>query len=132
MKRMQKAAIVFVLGTLLGLPASPARAEVIVERQGQENPMVEVFKSTVYGALAGIVVGLAIEAADDGSDQGEAIRWGFVAGTGAGLLTGVYFTARRAPAEPVLEFSGGALHYGAFQPDLERGGARVRLIGTRF
>ena len=132
MKRMQKAAAVFVLGTLLGLPASPAGAVVVVERQGQENPMVEVFKSTVYGGLAGIVVGLAIEAADNGSDEGQAVRWGFVAGTGAGLVAGVCFTAGRTPAEPVLEFSGGALHYGAFQPDLERGGARVRLIGTRF
>src|SRR5262245_1696540 len=56
-----------------------------ITRGGAENPMVEIARSVMWGAVAGVVVGGAIAlAAKD--DSGEALRWGIVAGTGVGLV----------------------------------------------
>jgi len=132
MKRVQPAAVLLMLTVAITLIASPAVAAVDIERHGEENPVAEIAKSTFYGALAGVVIGGAIEAADNGSDDGEAFRWCFVGGTFIGLAAGIYFTARRPSPTPVFEFGGGRLHVGALAPEPVRGGARLRVIGTRF
>ena len=115
-------------------PAAPEVLAVEISRNGAENPMVEIARSVMWGALAGLVVGGAIElAAKD--DSGEPIRWGIVVGTGVGLAAGVYFVSHRPQPTALLELHDGKLApgpiaLGAIEP--VAGGARARLIGVRF
>ncbi len=86
------------------LTGSGAGAQIIETRQGDANPMVSVFKSTLYGGLAGLVLGLAIELADDDDDGGDAVRLGFVGGTFLGFGYGIYHvTSRSRPGSALLE-----------------------------
>jgi hypothetical protein len=122
------------------LPQAPAAPEVLasgsveISRNGAENPMVEVARSVMWGAVAGLIVGGAIAlAAKD--DSGESIRWGIVGGTIAGLGAGVYFVSHRPQPGAMLELHDGKLSpdpaaLGAIEP--VQGGARARLIGVRF
>lgn len=122
-----------VLAALLSLlSASPSAAGVNVERRGSENPMVEVSRSTLYGALTGLVVGSAIAlAADDGS--GEPVRWGIVIGTFAGLAGGVYFVTHRAQPDALLQLDEGRLELNAWSAvEASPEGVRVRIAGARF
>jgi len=110
---------------------TPARAEVEVNRVGSENPMVEVFKSTVYGALAGLVVGGAISLATK-DDSGEPLRWGFVAGTAVGLGYGLWWVSTRPQPTGLLEIEQGKVRF-ATAPTVEVGKeTRVYLLTTRF
>lgn len=91
------------LVTFLVLSAGPAGAQIVEQRSGDANPMVSVFKSTVYGGLAGLTLGLAVELVDDDSD-GDAVKWGFVSGTFFGFGYGVYHVATRpGPGSAMLE-----------------------------
>jgi len=114
------------------LATAPGAVE--ISRNSAENPMVEIARSVFYGALAGLVVGGAIElAAADAS--GQPIRWGIVAGTGVGLVAGVYFVTSRPQPSAMIELHDGKLSpsptaLGAIEP--VQGGARARLIGVRF
>jgi len=117
-----------------GAPEVLASGSVEISRQSAENPMAEITRSMMWGALAGLLVGGAIElAAKDAS--GEPLRWGIVVGTGAGLASGVYFVSHRPQPTALLE-----LHDGKFTPDPAAltaiepvaGGARARLIGLSF
>jgi hypothetical protein len=110
MRTTCRAALLAALTLLpLALPA-PSRAQVYEERHGEANPLVEIFKSTIYGALAGLVVGGAIELAAEGDTEGEALRWGIVGGTFLGLGYGIYHVASRPnPIGAMLEGGGGEL-----------------------
>ena len=106
---------------------------VTITRQGSENPVTEVFKSTIYGALAGLVVGSAIALAAE--SRGEPIRWGIVVGTFAGLGAGIYYVAHRPLPASMLELRDGRLvaNRGALTAiEPLPGGARVRVLGTHF
>ena len=121
-------------------PQAPVAPEVLaagtveITRNGAENPMVEIARSVMWGAVAGFVVGGAVAlAAKD--DSGESLRWGIVVGTGAGLAAGVYFVSHRPQPAALLEVHDGKLSpnpaaLGAIEP--VQGGARARLIGMRF
>jgi hypothetical protein len=115
-------------------PEVLAAGSVEISRNGAENPMVEIARSVMWGAVAGLVVGGAIAlAAKD--DSGESLRWGIVLGTGAGLAAGVYFVSHRPQPAALLEIRDSRLAAGA--PVLAAvepvpGGARARLIGVRF
>ena len=105
-----------------------------ITRGGAENPMVEIARSVMWGAVAGFVVGGAVAlATKDGS--GESLRWGIVGGTAVGLGAGVYFVSHRPQPATLLELHDGHLStgptaLGAIEP--VQGGARARLIGVRF
>jgi hypothetical protein len=115
----------------LGTLAPRARAQVHVERRGAENPMVEVFRSTVYGGLAGLVVGAGIALVDD-SEGTDPLKWGFVTGTFVGLGYGFYWVSRRPQPQALLEVAGGKLRVCA-APTLELGASpRVHLVAVRF
>ena len=58
-----------------------------------ENPVVEVARSTMWGAIGGTILGLA--AALVVEDGGEAVKWGFVAGTFGGFIWGVVYATGR-------------------------------------
>jgi len=118
-------------------PVAPevlASGSVEISRNGSENPMVEIARSVMWGAVAGFVVGGAIAlAAKD--DTGESLRWGIVIGTGAGLAAGVYFVSHRPQPQALLELHDGRLApnpaaIGAIEP--VPGGARARLVAASF
>lgn len=113
---------------------APASAAVNVERHGAENPVVEVFKSTVYGALAGVVVGGAIAlAAGDSEAAGEIMRWSIVGGTVVGLGAGIYFVSKRPQPSALLELKDGGLSLQPTPPQIEPGGGMsMRLVAVRF
>ena len=119
---------------LLVALGAPARAGVNIERQGTENPMVEIFKSTIYGALAGAVVGGAIAlAVQDEDSTDEILRWSIVSGTMVGLGAGIYFVARRPQPSGLLELDEGRLGLNPALPTLEPGGGMAwRLVAVRF
>ncbi|MCA9753408.1 MAG: hypothetical protein KC591_14535 [Gemmatimonadetes bacterium] len=76
--------------------APPVRAQIHEERRSEANPMVEVFKSTIYGSLTGLVVGLSIDLIDeDSGNEGEPSKWGFITGTFVGLGVGIYHVQHR-------------------------------------
>jgi MFS family permease len=117
---------------LIAGSSSTARAEVNVERRGSENGMVEIARSTMYGALAGFIVGGAIAlAAKD--DSGEPLRWGIVVGTFAGLGYGVYQVATRPAPTALIELKDGELRAHALPTvQAQPGGARVYLLSKSF
>lgn len=85
---------------LVVLAASPASAQITEQRESAANPVVEVFKSTLYGGAAGLIVGLAIDVARD--EDAEGTRWGFVAGTFFGLGYGIYHVSNRPEIQTSL------------------------------
>jgi hypothetical protein len=111
--------------------ARPASAQVIETREGDSNPMVAVFKSTLYGGGAGTLLGLAIAVADDG-DSSEPVRWGFVVGTFFGFAYGIYHVSTRPEPHALLEH--GAQGWAMAAPDIaaDGRGARVRLLSFRL
>jgi hypothetical protein len=119
--------------TLGALPA-PSPADVNIERRGAENPMVEIFKSTVYGALAGLVVGGAVAlAVNDEDSTSDIFRWSIVGGTMVGLGAGIYFVAKRPQPAGLLELKDGNLAIHLTPPQIEPGGGMsMRLVAVRF
>ena len=107
---------------------------VSIQRTGNENPMVEVARSTFWGAVTGLVVGGAITLADD-QHSSTPIRWGIVLGTFAGLGAGIYYVANRPIPSSLLELRDGHLvpDPAAFSAiEAVPGGVRVRAVGARF
>lgn len=96
-----------VIATLLA--AVPARADVEVRRYGEENPMLTIAKSTVWGGLAGLILGAAVAlVAEDNED--DIIKWFFVGGVFVGFGVGVYHVATRPkPTSSLLEIEDGGL-----------------------
>ena len=119
---------------MLGVLPTPGSAAVNVERHGTENPVVEVFRSTVYGALAGAVVGGAIALAAKDSDATDDIfRWSIVAGTAIGLGAGIYWVTKRPQPTAMLELNDGALTLHPVAPEIVPGeGMSLRVFAVRF
>ena len=86
-----------------------ARADVEVRRYGEENPMLTIAKSTVWGGLAGLILGAAVAlVAEDNED--DIIKWFFVGGVFVGFGVGVYHVATRPkPTSSFLEIEDGGL-----------------------
>lgn len=83
---------------------SELQAQVKVIRGGNENPMVSIAKSTIYGAGTGLIMGLALALVVD-EDTGEIMKWSFVSGTFVGFGVGVYHVANRSgPSSSLLQF----------------------------
>lgn len=85
------------------LAARPSAAQIVETRDSSANPMVEVFKSTIYGGLAGLMLGSAIALAADNDNNGDTIRWSFVGGTFFGFGYGIYHVSRRPQPRAALE-----------------------------
>lgn len=120
------------LAALLFLAAG-APAQIVEHREGDANPMAAVFKSTIYGGGAGALLGLAISLVDE-DDDGEPVKWGFVAGTFFGFGYGLYHVSTRPEPGALLERRGGewALASPTLEPDPRGAGVRVRLASFRF
>jgi len=97
--------------------AASARADVDVIRTGYENPALVIAKSTLYGAGAGLCVGLAVAVAVEDHEK-EILRWSFVGGTLGGFLLGVVHVATRPDATTsLLEVDAGGLALGVPAPE---------------
>jgi|SRR5580765_4209619 hypothetical protein len=126
--------LVLCLALSCALPGR-ASAGVNIERQSAENPMVEIFRSTLYGALTGAVVGgvIMLAAQEDADTNRNILRWSIVSGTVVGLGAGIYFTAKRPQPTGLLEFDDGAVTLHFPPPQLEPGGGMsMRLMAVRF
>jgi len=114
------------------LLAPAAGAAVNVERSSSENPMLEVAKSTVYGGLAGLVLGSAIALVNNGNNDGDIIKWGFVGGTFLGFGYGLYYVSSRPKPSALLELENGRLHPGVFAPMVAGNEVLVPVVSVSF
>ena len=110
-----------------------ARAAVNVERQGAENPMVEVARSTLYGGLAGLLLGGAIALVDDSHDDAKVLKWGFAGGTFLGFGVGLVSVLTRPEPTGLLQLENGRAHL-AFAPPRRTGAGTLALdvVTIRF
>jgi hypothetical protein len=69
-------------------------AQVTVVREGEENPVITIAKSTAWGGLAGLVLGTAVALVAE-ENEGDIIKWFFVGGTFGGFTYGVIHTVTR-------------------------------------
>lgn len=89
--------------------SSVVKAQVAVLRGGEENPVITIGKSTLYGAGTGVLLGLALSLVVD-EDFGEIMKWSFVGGTIGGFAIGVIHVATRSkPSSAMLQFDSGRL-----------------------
>ncbi len=114
-----------------------AGAQVQVVRTSEENPVKEIFKGTIYGAGAGLVLGLAAMLVVD-EDKGEVLKWCFVGGTFFGFGYGVYHVMNRPQPKAALGFDrDGLANVSMPTPTvrLAQGGdlgVQVRLVSFEF
>ncbi|MFH1278291.1 MAG: hypothetical protein ABIK65_07925 [Candidatus Eisenbacteria bacterium] len=96
-----------------------AGAQVVVNRQGDENPAISVTKSILWGGLGGLILGGAIAlVADD--NEGEIVKWSFVGGTFGGLALGLWHvTHRPEPPQALLEADQDGVRFAAPVFDFE-------------
>ena len=125
---MPGAAVVALLGLVLLAGADPAAAQLIETRQGEANPVVSIFKSTIYGGLAGLVLGGAVELIDDDDDNTDALKWGFVGGAFFGFGYGLYHVMTRPEPQALLERGPEGWKLGLPQPTLAMTSGRPPLL----
>lgn len=101
MKLNHPIAIVIMVIVLLFSVNQIAEAQTHVVRGGDENPVLTIGKSTLYGAGTGLLLGLALTLVVD-EDTGDVLKWSFVGGTFGGFLIGVYHVATRPSASSAL------------------------------
>lgn len=110
-----------------------AFAEIHVERRSDENPAVEIARSTIYGGLAGLMVGLAFAAIDDDSPHPDLVQNSFAIGTFAGLGIGVYWAFSRPQPRGMIQVDEDGAHLGLVPSEIgPDGGPRLRLVSVRF
>jgi hypothetical protein len=132
---------VVVAALLLCMAAAVASsAQVKVERIGEENPMITIAKSVLWGGLAGLVLGGAVALVAE-KNEDNIVKWFFVGGTFTGLGYGIYHVAtREKPSTALLRIDGDGLDWNVPAVTLGRGPDRgrrdirgvVTLLDVRF
>ena len=134
---MRVAVVALVLCVVTAVSSS---AQVTVERQGDENPVVTIAKSVMWGGLAGAVLGGAVALIAEENEE-DIVKWFFVGGTFAGLGYGIYHVStREKPSSALLRIDGDGLDWNvpsvtfARELDSKNRGLRgtVTLVGVRF
>jgi hypothetical protein len=117
-----------------------ANAQVSVVREGEENPVVTVAKSTAWGALAGLALGVAVALVAD-ENQENITKWFFVGGVFGGFGYGIYHVATREhPTTALLRIDRDGVDWSvpsvAFRQRIDGGyrdpGAAVTLLRVGF
>jgi|KBSMisStaDraftv2_1062788.scaffolds.fasta_scaffold804710_2 hypothetical protein len=128
-----KIVILLLLAAALAGVARPARAGVNVERTGAENPMVEVARSTMYGGIAGLMIGGAIALIDDSHSDASMLKWGFAGGTFLGFGVGLVSVLTRPEPTGMIQLENGRAHL-AFAPPrpTPSGALALDVISIRF
>ena len=123
-----------VLAAMLSSVVTPAaHAAVNINRESDENPMREVAKSIMWGAIGGFMVGGAIAlATDDTSKDDDYIRYGVVGGTFVGLGMGLWFVSRRPSGAALIEVRGGELRAHLVPPEPAHGVLRLAVVSAKF
>ena len=98
MRILVTAMLVFLV---VSLAPTPASGQVVVTRGGDENPAMTITKSIFWGALGGLILGGAVALVID-DNQEDALKWGFVGGTGLGLAAGIWHVANRPQPRSAL------------------------------
>jgi hypothetical protein len=130
---MKIAALLLVAVLASVVRSAPAHAAVNVERSGAENPMVEVARSTLYGGLAGLMIGGAIALVDGSHDDGSVIKWGFAGGTFLGFGVGLVSVLTRPEPTGFIELEHGRAHLAFAPPRPTRSGAlALDVVSIRF
>jgi len=107
--KLRVVCLVFLILLVVLVSVHSSYAQVQVVRSGQENPVVTIGKSTLYGAGTGLLLGLALSLVIN-EDTGDVVKWSFVTGTFGGFFLGVYHVASRPSASSaLLQFEGGRL-----------------------
>lgn len=93
--------------------------QVTVVRGGEENPVVTIARSTLYGAATGVILGLALSLVVE-EDTEDILKWSFVGGTFGGFLFGVYHVVSRPkPSTAMLEIdSNGFARFSLPNPEI--------------
>jgi hypothetical protein len=115
------------------ISVSPSLADIQVQRRSDENPAVEIARSTVYGGLAGLSVGLAFAALDKDNPHPDLIPNSFAIGTFAGLGLGLYWVFSRPQPVAMIHVDEAGTHVGFAPPEIGAdGSARMRLWSLTF
>jgi hypothetical protein len=118
--------VVVVALLLCAVTAVASNAQVTVEREGDENPVMTIAKSVLWGGLAGVVLGGAVALVAEQNEE-DIVKWFFVGGTFAGLGYGIYHVStREKPSSALLRIDGDGLDWGFPSVALERGLDRGR------
>jgi len=97
--------IIFILLVAI-VPAAGAQTTV---RVGEENPVATIAKATLWGGLAGLVLGGATALVVDDNEE-EIVKWFFVGGTFFGFGYGLYHVSTRKSADTgLLDIDSGGL-----------------------
>ena len=132
---------VMILAVLLCVTTVVASsAQVTIHREGEENPVVTIAKSVMWGGLAGLVLGGAVALVAE-KNEDDIIKWFFVGGTFGGLGFGIYHVSTREKASSaLLQLDGEGVDWNVpvvtlgRDPDRESRSIRaaVTLVDVRF
>jgi hypothetical protein len=77
------------------------RAQVVEERESEGNPVVTVFRGTLYGAGTGLLLGgaYALIESDGAEETRDILRWGVAGGAIAGATVGLLYVLLRPQPE---------------------------------
>ena len=77
------------------------RAQVVETRESESNPVVTVFRGTLYGAGTGLVLGgaYALVASDGADETKDILKWGVAGGAIAGAAIGLVYAVTRSEPE---------------------------------
>lgn len=102
---------VVIVVALCAFAVITASAQVSVVREGEENPVVTIAKSTAWGAVAGLAMGAAV-ALIAGENEDDIVKWFFVGGVFGGFGYGIYHVATREhPSTALLRIDGDGMDW---------------------
>lgn len=145
-RHLTSAALVLVL--ILGVHDS-LRAQVVEERESDSNPVVTMFRGTLYGAGTGLLLGgaYALIESDSQDETWDILKWGTAGGAIAGAAVGLVYVLLRPQPEGdadvvgMVDASNGRVSFGAptlLTRRVDRGGGapslafEARLLQARF
>lgn len=117
-RHLASAALVFVL--IVGARDS-LRAQVVEERESESNPVVTIFRGTLYGAGTGLLLGgaWALVESDSSDETKDILKWGAAGGAMAGAAVGLVYVLLRPQPEGdadvigMIDASNGEVRFGA-------------------
>jgi hypothetical protein len=128
--RLGKSAAAGVVALILILP-TPAPAQVTVVRHESENPVKSIATSTLYGALAGLTLGVAIGLVAE-ENEDDIIKWCFVGGTFFGFGYGIYHVSTRPQPSSFLATTRPGERLGIPRPILLPSRLGPKAVGLRL
>ncbi|MGE0158525.1 MAG: hypothetical protein AB7T31_03880 [Gemmatimonadales bacterium] len=117
-KSFASAALALVL--IVGVQDSLS-AQVVEERESESNPVVTIFRGTLYGAGTGLLLGgaWALVESDGADETRDILKWGAAGGAMAGAAVGLIYVLLRPQPEGdadvvgMVDASNGRVRFGA-------------------